>query len=722
VSAAFVAATLMAVGCGVSSNDLVEGTGGGTGTAEEALSAKLDTTKVSKLIGPMGRKEKLGRLQGHRPTIHKQKPAAPKELLANKGQLKLKSADAGSPDVAPSPQLTYYGGQVLDKPEVYVVTWGKDIPESTRHKLRDYFKAEVGNGSPTMSMLSEYNTPTQKITFGEFKGVVVDEDAPPLASVTDQQIEAELSRLVDTWKLPTNVSGNKLFMVYFPPGVLPNGACTQYCAYHSTYTRNNRTLYYGVMPDLSANGCELGCGPHADPVDNLLSVSSHEMVEAITDPGVGLAFDYAPPLGWYDANNGEISDICQIFPDAVERGYPMSRQWSNAGDSCATHTPAQHIKISVSPAWPRLAEGGSVQYTVTATGDAGASAKLLASSPWFNGINFAFSQSTIQVGEAVTMTVTAAPGSFSTWWPLYVIGVDNNGDYHPSTPSIDLDGPAPVISGLDVTTGPGEGGTPVLLKGFNFSDVASVTVDGADASALWDDPTQMELIMPAHLPGTADITVTNYDGKTVTLPHAFTYGNANPMTIQGIYPGFPNTASTDGDLVCFAGSAIQASSTPDFVYTSPTVTVNGQASPVLVAWQGDATYPGYVCILTNPGAQPGPADVVVTGLDGQTVSVPSAFTFVQVQQGAPSPAIDSLWISAKRDGDGDDDDYVTIFGSNFDVTPAPTVKFGGKSAQVLSRNPGFLGVIAPKHAKGTVDVVVTNSNGQKATLAGGYTY
>jgi hypothetical protein len=62
------------------------------------------------------------------------------------------------------------------------------------------------------------------------------------------------------------------------------------------------------MPDLGG-ACSSGCGDGA-PQDNIIEVSSHELIEAITDGAFGQATSSGPPLAWYDETNGEIGDIC----------------------------------------------------------------------------------------------------------------------------------------------------------------------------------------------------------------------------------------------------------------------------------------------------------------------------------------------------------------------------------------------------------------------------
>ena len=63
---------------------------------------------------------------------------------------------------------------------------------------------------------------------------------------------------------------------------------------------------------------------------------------------------------------------------------------------------------------------------------------------------------------------------------------------------------------------------------------------------------------------------------------------------------------------------------------------------------------------------------------------------------------------------------VTISGSGFKA--GATVQFGGVPAPVSAVSPTSINATAPAHPDGAVTVVVTNPDGQSASLASGYTY
>ena len=90
-----------------------------------------------------------------------------------------------------------------------------------------------------------------------------------------------------------------------------------FCAYHGTFKRNGQNVFYGVMPHMSSgSGCDSGCGA-STPLNNQTSVASHELIEAVTDPAVGLANVYGPPLAWHNKTYGEIGDICNAQQSSI---------------------------------------------------------------------------------------------------------------------------------------------------------------------------------------------------------------------------------------------------------------------------------------------------------------------------------------------------------------------------------------------------------------------
>ncbi len=152
--------------------------------------------------------------------------------------------------------------------------------------------------------------------------------------------QSNLNGLFSAGKLPAPTA-HAYYPVHFNAGVSVSDtggakSCVTWCAHHGTYTRNGVNVNYGIIPD-QGGSCSGGCGSNAQRFNNLTSVASHELVEATTDPAVGLATTYAPPLVWYNKTYGEIGDICNAQQATITVGaasYVVQTEWSNASNAC----------------------------------------------------------------------------------------------------------------------------------------------------------------------------------------------------------------------------------------------------------------------------------------------------------------------------------------------------------------------------------------------------
>ena len=112
----------------------------------------------------------------------------------------------------------------------------------------------------------------------------------------------------------------------------------------------------------------------------------------------------------------------------------------------------------------------------------------------------------------------------------------------------------------------------------------------------------------------------------------------------------------------------------------------------------------------------GAVNVVVTNSDTQSGTLTQGFTYTAVPNPAPTVAAISPTSGTNAGGTA-----VTITGTGF-LTGA-TVSLGGTAATgVTVASSTSITATAPAHAAGAVNVVVTNTDGQKGTLANGYTY
>ena len=254
---------------------------------------------------------------------------------------------------------------------------------------------------------------------------------------------------------------------------------------------------------------------------------------------------------------------------------------------------------------------------------------------------------------------------------------------------------APTIASVTPNSGPTAGGTAVTVNGTGFGPGTSVTIGGLLATAVGGSPTTLDVTTPAHAPGAVSVVVTNPDGQTVTLTDGFTYtAPAAAPTITTVSPNSGPTAGGTSVTVNGTGFSLGTTVTFDGI---PAIAVGG--SPTTL----DVTSPAHVA---------GPVTVVVTNPDGQSASLVAGFTYADA---APAPTIASIDPATGPTIGGTN---VTITGSGFSL--GTTVAFDGLLATALGGSPTSLSVTTPAHAAGPVTVVVTNPDGQSATLVTGF--
>lgn len=253
--------------------------------------------------------------------------------------------------------MTYYGGKVLSNVKVVFVLYGSGpyspyMTNDAAPSMSSFYQQVVN--SSYLAWLCEYSTPTQTIGPGTYAGKyqITPAATNNTARIRDSHIQTELGQQILAGNLPAPDS-NTVYMVHFPAGkviVGPVGtgdSCVDFCAYHSTAMIGTNELYYAVLPDFSG-GCASGCGSTGTQFGDLCSSASHELIESITDPEVGLdtSINYAYPCAWGDNTYGEIGDVCGGMPgaDAILIGndglaYTVQKGFSNYANDCVAASP-----------------------------------------------------------------------------------------------------------------------------------------------------------------------------------------------------------------------------------------------------------------------------------------------------------------------------------------------------------------------------------------------
>jgi large repetitive protein len=307
---------------------------------------------------------------------------------------------------------------------------------------------------------------------------------------------------------------------------------------------------------------------------------------------------------------------------------------------------------------------------------------------------------TIRFNQTTTVSFIANTAGTFTYFCTIVCGTGHEG----------MDGifvvnasstPGPTVTSFTPTTGTTAGGTSVAITGTGFQQGATVRFGAIDSTSVtFGSATSLTAVAPAQGAGNVAITVTNPDGQSANRT-GFIYEAPPAVSIASITPA---SGSTGG------GEAI-------------TITGNGFKSGAVARINGVPLLGTVVNATTITGTTPpGPSnietslivDVSVTNTDATSATKTKAFTYI-----LPDPVVVSL---STRTASPTGGTPVTITGRGFSSLLPTSITFDGFAGRdVKVINSTTLSVVAPAHANGAVDVVVTVGN-KVATLSGALTY
>ena len=482
--------------------------------------------------------------------------------------------------------LSYFGGPIISNVQVIQVLYGSgsynaQVAGSTSPTMGQFFGHFTGSGSGLVSLLTQYNTnisggTNQTFGFGSFGGLfqIVPSAGNNGSTISDTQIQSELLAQINAGHLPApqlDAAGNPntLYMIYFPPGkTITQGGSSScvaggFCAYHGTTSSllGGHNVLYGVLPDMQpGSGCATGCGT-STTFGNYTSVTSHELVEAMTDAFVGIATTFAPPLAWYDQNNGEIGDICngqQGSYSANGTTYTVQLEFSNSANNCVLPPAASspNFSLSASPSSLSVTQGTSGNSTITITPTGGFSGSVtLSASGLPAGVTAGFGTNPATSSSVLTLTAssTATTGTST----ITITGTSGTLTH---TTSVTLTVTAPAQPDFSLSASPssltvkqGSNGSSTItetdLNGFAGSVTLSTSALPSGVTASFSpNPTTSTSVLTftassTATTGTTNVTVTGTSGSlthTTTISLTISSASATQLIVN---PGFENGSS-----------------------------------------------------------------------------------------------------------------------------------------------------------------------------------
>jgi hypothetical protein len=277
-----------------------------------------------------------------------------------------------------TPLIYHNGGRIMPTANIYVIFWlppklQNGTPTTLSKQYQDlqirFTKDYPGHGldnNNTQYFETVGGSTNYILNAGQFVDSYVDTAPYPASAckdtvtpgncITDAQIKGEIQRVMALKKWKGGL--NNIYFVYTGTGEgscfdASSNACayTAYCAYHGVIP-GAAPIIYANMPYADTKYCQTAGTPSPNGTsdgDAAVSVASHELSEAITDPLLN---------AWYSATGAEIGDLCAwkgYDPNtwATNKAnqswnghfYELQLEYDNHTDSCVQEGPWSLNKV-----------------------------------------------------------------------------------------------------------------------------------------------------------------------------------------------------------------------------------------------------------------------------------------------------------------------------------------------------------------------------------------
>lgn len=279
------------------------------------------------IIGPLG----VGAFSSHPATTHHASSHAPHLFVRQKTKAQMLQQLASN--------LNYGGGPVMaGTMQVFAIFWepGNNVSANYNSLIKRYF-GDVGS-----TALYQVNAQYTQTGGGFASGAVlsgswVDTGAYPESPLLDTDIQNEVTHAQQANGWQSTI--DNIFFVFTGRGEnlcfdSSQSQCANntFCAYHNFFGSNT---IYAAMPYAASFSCNPGSSPNNDDADQTINVTSHEQMEAATDPLLN---------AWTDSSGSEIGDKCAwTFGPLDGQGadvvwnsdpYIIQQEWDNQSTSC----------------------------------------------------------------------------------------------------------------------------------------------------------------------------------------------------------------------------------------------------------------------------------------------------------------------------------------------------------------------------------------------------
>jgi hypothetical protein len=249
-------------------------------------------------------------------------------------------------NAAASSNLIYHGGPVMaGVSKDYAIFWeptGSYVSPTYNSLIERYF-GDVGSSGLYHNNTQYTNSVGKAPTSSSLGGAWVDTSAYPGPTLSDAQIQHEATKAIKANGWTASIHNN-FFVFTARNEVICTGSSscsfTNWCAYHGAFG----STIYDAMPYVGTNLTACWAGgksPNGDvDADATINVTSHEQMEAATDPHLN---------AWYDSSGYEIGDKCawtfgHINTDGSNvswngHKYIVQREWDNHTNSCVLTGP-----------------------------------------------------------------------------------------------------------------------------------------------------------------------------------------------------------------------------------------------------------------------------------------------------------------------------------------------------------------------------------------------